>query len=76
MGSVKRFFQFIGNLSLFGYDSLKCALRPPFEFRYFVRQVEETGLKSLPLVLAAGFALGVITTFYTRGTLVRFGARA
>jgi phospholipid/cholesterol/gamma-HCH transport system permease protein len=34
------------------------------------------GWKSLPLVLASGFALGVVLTLHTRSSLVRFGAEA
>ena len=47
---------------------------PPFELRMIWRQIEEVGWKSLPLVLASGFAVGLVLTLHTRSTLVRFGA--
>jgi phospholipid/cholesterol/gamma-HCH transport system permease protein len=39
-------------------------------------QIDEVGWKSLPLVVASGFALGLVLTFHTRSTLIRFGAQA
>jgi phospholipid/cholesterol/gamma-HCH transport system permease protein len=70
------FLTFIGELSFFGLRALKDALRPPFEWQYFIRQIQEIGWRSLPLICAAGFALGVVLTLHTRSTLVRFGAEA
>jgi phospholipid/cholesterol/gamma-HCH transport system permease protein len=76
VAAISIFFQFVGKLSAFGVSSLIRGLRPPFEFKYFLRQVELIGWKSLPLILAAGFALGVVTTLHTRSTLISFGAEA
>jgi phospholipid/cholesterol/gamma-HCH transport system permease protein len=39
-------------------------------------QIEEVGSRSLSLVAASGFALGVVMTLHTRSTLVLFGAGA
>ncbi len=39
-------------------------------------QIEEVGWKSLPLVLSSGFAVGLVLTFHTRSSLIRFGAEA
>jgi len=41
-----------------------------------MRQMAEIGTKSLPLVVASGFALGTVMTLHTRSTLVMFGAAA
>jgi phospholipid/cholesterol/gamma-HCH transport system permease protein len=41
-----------------------------------MRQMAEIGSKSLPLVVASGFALGTVMTLHTRSTLVMFGAAA
>ena len=51
-------------------------LRPPFEGAQILRQTAEIGAKSLPLVIAAGFALGTVMTLHNRSTLVTFGAAA
>ncbi|AXC12202.1 ABC transporter permease protein [Acidisarcina polymorpha] len=51
-------------------------IRPPYEWRQLAVQIAEIGWRSLPLVVAAGFAIGVVTTLHTRSTLVQFGAEA
>src|SRR5260370_31984390 len=71
-----KFFAFIGEVSLFGLKALVDTLRQPFEWELLVHEVEEVGWRSLPLILAAGFALGVVLSMHTRGTLVQFGAEA
>ena len=70
------FFRFVGSVSFFGLDALREAFLPPYEGKYFLRQVVEIGWRSLPLLLAAGFALGVVMTLHTRSTLIQFGAEA
>src|ERR1700678_1596752 len=70
------FFTFIGEVSFFGLKALVDAFRPPFEWEVFIYEIEEIGWRSLPLILAAGFALGVVLSMHTRGTLVQFGAEA
>ena len=71
-----RFFTFIGEVSSFGLKALVDAFRPPLEWEFFVFQIEEIGWRSLPLILAAGFALGVILSMHTRVMLIQFGAEA
>jgi phospholipid/cholesterol/gamma-HCH transport system permease protein len=69
-------FAFVGDVSLFGLRSLWNALRPPYEIREIVRQIGEIGYLSLPLISAAGLAVGAVMSMHTRSTLVRFGAEA
>jgi phospholipid/cholesterol/gamma-HCH transport system permease protein len=76
MRAITNFFTEAGEMSLFGLTALKDAFRPPYEWQYFLRQLVEIGWRSLPLILAAGLALGVVTTLHTRSTLVSFGAEA
>ncbi|HEY1760604.1 MAG TPA: ABC transporter permease [Bryobacteraceae bacterium] len=67
---------FIGKLSLFTARVIIDGVRPPIEGAQIVRQMSEIGSKSLPLVAAAGFALGTVMTLHTRNTLITFGAGA
>jgi phospholipid/cholesterol/gamma-HCH transport system permease protein len=66
----------VGAVSLFGLRATIDAFRRPFEGAQIVRQLAEVGSKSLPLVVASGFALGAVMTLHTRSTLVTFGATA
>jgi phospholipid/cholesterol/gamma-HCH transport system permease protein len=67
-------FELAGKVSLFGLRAAIDSFRRPFEGGQIVGQLGEIGSKSLPLVIASGFALGAVMTLHTRSTLVMFGA--
>ena len=69
-------FEILGRVSLFGLRAAIDSFRRPFEGEQIVRQLREIGAKSLPLVIASGFALGAVMSLHTRSTLVTFGATA
>ncbi len=73
---IRAFLELTGNLGLFAWRALRRAFVPPYELLMLWRQIEEIGWKSLPLVLSAGFAVGLVLTLHTRSTLVRFGAES
>lgn len=66
----------VGEVTVFGLRAIREALRPPFEGAEIVRQVFEVGWRSLPLIAAAGFAVGAVMSMHTRSSLERFGAEA
>jgi phospholipid/cholesterol/gamma-HCH transport system permease protein len=66
----------VGEVSLFGLRAVTDLFRRPFEGDQMRRELAEIGSKSLPLVIASGFALGAVLTLHTRSTLVTFGATA
>ena len=74
--ALLKFIESVGKMNSFAGKVVIDALRPPFEAQQILRQIAEVGSKSLPLVLASGFALGAVMTLHTRGTLVEFGASA
>ncbi len=76
MSFLAEVFGRIGEVTVFGIKAIRDVFRPPLEFEMFVRQVQEIGIDSLSLILASGFALGVVMTLHTRSTLVQFGAAA
>jgi phospholipid/cholesterol/gamma-HCH transport system permease protein len=71
-----KLISFVGSVSRFAFRVTVDFFRPPFEGGQIVRQMAEIGSKSLPLVVASGFALGTVMTLHTRSTLVMFGAAA
>ncbi len=66
----------IGKASAFAARVIVEALRPPYEFRETSRQLFELGCRSVPLIAASGFAVGVVLSMHTRASLARFGAEA
>jgi phospholipid/cholesterol/gamma-HCH transport system permease protein len=69
-------FETAGEVSLFGFRALTDVFRRPFEGEQIRRQLADMGSKSLPLIVASGFALGAVLTLHTRSTLITFGATA
>jgi phospholipid/cholesterol/gamma-HCH transport system permease protein len=65
-----------GEFGIFLWRVLRSAITPPYEFAEFWRQLDEVGAKSLPLVAAAGGAIGVVLALEARSSLVRFGAKS
>jgi phospholipid/cholesterol/gamma-HCH transport system permease protein len=65
-----------GELALFSGRALVESVRPPWEIGETIRQLYELGLRSVPLIGAAGFSVGVVLSMHTRASLERFGAEA
>jgi phospholipid/cholesterol/gamma-HCH transport system permease protein len=75
-GLFNGFFEWFGGLAIFFWQVLKAAVTPPYEWRELVRQLDEIGSMSLPLVTVAGAAVGVVLSMETRSSMTRFGAKA
>jgi phospholipid/cholesterol/gamma-HCH transport system permease protein len=71
-----RFFEWFGELGAFCGRVARAAFTRPFEFRELLRQMDSIGAVSLPLVAAAGAAVGVVLSLQTRASLARFGAKS
>ena len=65
-----------GHAVTFAGRALRDIFRPPFELQETARQVYELGWRSLPLIAAAGYAVGIVMSMHTRASLERFGAEA
>jgi phospholipid/cholesterol/gamma-HCH transport system permease protein len=68
--------QFFGALATFGGRAVREAMRPPYEPREILRHLYQFGYRSAPLILTAGFAIGIVLSMHTRASLERFGAEA
>ena len=75
-GLFTGFFEWFGSLGVFSWRVLRAAATPPYEWRELVRQLDEVGSKSLPLVALAGAAIGVVISLEARYSLSRFGAKS
>jgi len=70
------FFEWFGELGIFCCRLVRAAVTPPYEFRELIRQLDEVGSKSLPVVALAGAATGVVISLQTRDSLITFGAKS
>jgi len=73
---LTQMLEWFGEFGSFLWGVLRASLSPPFEGREFVRQLDEIGARSLPLIALAGAAVGVVLALEARQSLVRFGAKA
>jgi phospholipid/cholesterol/gamma-HCH transport system permease protein len=73
---INRLLEWFGDLGLFAWQVVRAAVRRPFEGRELIRQLDEIGSKSLPLVALAGAAIGAVLSLESRSSLVRFGAKS
>lgn len=71
-----RLFEWFGGIGDFCAQMVKGAITPPYEVRELLRQMDQIGAKSLPLVALAGAAIGVVLSLHTRDSLIRFGAKS
>jgi phospholipid/cholesterol/gamma-HCH transport system permease protein len=73
---VLGFLEWFGGIGEFCVHMLKSAATPPYEGRELLRQMDEIGAKSFPLVALAGAAIGVVLSLHTRDSLIHFGAES
>ena len=73
---VNGFLEWFGELGMFVWKVMRSAVRRPFEGRELIRQLDEIGSKSLPLVMLAGAAIGAVLALESRYSLIRFGAKS
>ena len=73
---INRSLEWFGDLGSFSWKVGCAALTRPFELREIVRQFDELGSKSLPLVALAGAAVGTVLALESRSSLARFGAKS
>jgi phospholipid/cholesterol/gamma-HCH transport system permease protein len=75
-GLLGGFFEWFGNLGVFAWQVTRAAATPPYEWKELVRQLDDVGSKSLPLVALAGSAIGVVLSMEASSSLTRFGAKS
>jgi len=68
------FVNYLGNLTLFFGEAFSTMVRPPWFFREVVAQMYYLGVKTLPLAMVAGFALGLVLAMQGVKVLAWFGA--
>src|ERR1700760_1172655 len=68
--------EWFGHTGQFSLRVIKAAIAPPYEGKELLRQMDEVGAKSLPLVALAGAAIGVVLSLHLRDTMRQFGAQS
>jgi ABC-type transporter Mla maintaining outer membrane lipid asymmetry permease subunit MlaE len=74
--TINRSLEWFGDLGSFSWKVIRAALTRPFELREIIRQLDELGSKSVPLVALSGAAIGAVLALESRSSLLRFGAKS
>ncbi|HEX2901156.1 MAG TPA: ABC transporter permease, partial [Bacteroidia bacterium] len=74
IATLTAFFLTITQLTWFLITFFVEVVKPPYEFKEFVKQCFVIGYKSLPIVALTGFIMGIVLTIQARPTLAEFGA--
>jgi phospholipid/cholesterol/gamma-HCH transport system permease protein len=73
---INSLLEWFGELGIFIWQVLRSATRRPFEGLELLRQLDEVGSKSLPMVAMAGAAIGAVLALESRHSLIQFGAKS
>src|SRR5580700_433500 len=73
---INGLLEWFGEIGIFIWHVMRATVRRPFEGRELIRQLDEVGAKSLPMVAMAGAAIGAVLALESRHSLVRFGAKS
>ena len=74
--NIKSFFAETGDMFAFSLRFFPESIMPRYEFKELLRQSFYIGYKSLPLVAATAFIMGLVLTIQSRPTLLEFGAES
>ena len=73
---INSLLEWFGELGMFIWQVLRSTTRRPFEGLELLRQLDEVGSKSLPMVAMAGAAIGAVLALESRHSLIQFGAKS
>lgn len=73
---VLSFLDESGRVIILFYKTLTLTFRPPFDFRNLFKQIEEVGVKSIPVVLITGAFTGMVLALQSYTGFKRFNAEA
>jgi phospholipid/cholesterol/gamma-HCH transport system permease protein len=75
-GWVLRFLEESGRIMLLFIKTVIWTFRPPFDFHNLLKQMEDVGLKSIPVILITGIFTGMVLALQSYSGFKRFNAEA
>jgi phospholipid/cholesterol/gamma-HCH transport system permease protein len=73
---VLRFLEESGRILILFSKTLGLSFKPPFDFRSLLHQIEEVGIRSIPVVLITGTFTGMVLALQSYTGFKRFNAEA
>ena len=73
---VLKFLEEAGKIMVLFAKTLALSIRPPFDFRSLLHQIEEVGIRSIPVVLITGTFTGMVLALQSYTGFKRFNAES
>jgi len=74
--NTAKFIEEIGNVAVLFLRTIKWSLRPPLGFRNILKQMEEVGVGSVPVVLITAVSTGMVLALQSHTGFKRFNAES
>ncbi|MBI3596820.1 MAG: ABC transporter permease [Nitrospirae bacterium] len=74
--TTEKFIEEVGNIAVLFLNTLKWALRPPLGFHNILKQMEEVGVRSVPVVLITAVSTGMVLALQSHTGFKRFNAES
>ncbi|MBI3811198.1 MAG: ABC transporter permease [Nitrospirae bacterium] len=71
-----KFIEEVGQVFLLFLQTIKWSLRPPLGFRNILKQMEEVGVRSIPVVLITAVSTGMVLALQSHTGFKRFNAES
>lgn len=71
-----KFIEEVGHVSMLFLQTLKWSVRPPLGFRNILKQMEEVGVRSIPVVLITAVSTGMVLALQSHTGFKRFNAES
>jgi phospholipid/cholesterol/gamma-HCH transport system permease protein len=65
----------VGDVVILFYRTLYASIRPPFDFRLVVQELDDIGFKSIPIVVVSSIAIGMVMVVQLAWGFAFFGAK-
>src|SRR5699024_8034624 len=73
--TLRRFFEHVGRVTILGGRTLKTLVSSRFDFKAFVYQLEQLGIKSLMIAAATAIFVGIVMTIQFAFFAEKYGAK-
>lgn len=72
---VQRFISYVGALSILTANTVTASLKPPYDWREIIKQINYLGVLALPIVVITSVFIGGVLVLQMSFSLAKFGAK-
>ncbi len=72
---VQSFISYVGGLSIMTWNTVIAYLKPPYDWREIIKQIDYLGVRGLPIAIIASMFIGGVMVLQLSYSLATFGAK-